>query len=467
MGPKSVGSHFRVICKLGEGSFAEVFKAKSLKTDAIYAIKRLKKRYRSVAEVHNLPEIVSLNALQGHPNVVTLIDVLFDSENGYVAMVFEMLDSNLYEYVRDRHKPLDEQTTLLFVYQLLKAVAAMHAKGMFHRDIKPENCMVKHATLELKLVDFGSTRTDTNALPYTEYVSTRWYRAPECILTSGSYGKEVDIWAIGCMLYEMMTTKPLFPGKHEIDQIARIHAVVGSPSRDILAQFRQNPNTQISFSFPSKKPQDFHRLIPNCSENTLDLMRKMLIYDPRTRITAQEALDHPVFETLRRADEMWQQSDMKLPFPVFLRTQFMKVQSPRPEPPLPAAIKPNITYQPPNAELVKEQIQHPKPALPAYPPPNPAILNQPPGLVAGSQIHIEAKPKQTHAPLIAPKPPPPKQVGNFNLEESRRKAIQRIKEFNKKVLARNHQKQQKQPVFQKPRPEIVQPRLPQLKPPFH
>ena len=268
-----------------------------------------------------------------------------------------------------------------------------------------------------------------------------------------------------------MTTKPLFPGKHEIDQIARIHAIVGAPSRDILAQFRQNPNMQISFSFPAKKPQDFHRLIPNCSENTLDLMRKMLIYDPRTRITAQEALDHPVFEELRRADRMWQESDMKLPFPVFLRTKFMKAQSPRPELPLPTEIKPNITYQPPNAELVKEQQKQiqPKPLLPVYPPPNPAMLNQqPPSLVAGNQIHIESKPKQAHVPILAPKPPPPKQPGNFNLEESRRKAIQRIREFNKKKLAnQKQQQQQKQAVFQKPAPEIVQPRLPRLRPPFH
>ena len=327
-GNQSFSSDFRIVGKLGEGSFAEVFKVKSTRnnTTSFYAIKRLKKRFRSIDEVNHLPEITACQSLQGHPNVVRLFDVLFDSTNGYVALVFELLDYNLYEYVKIRNRPCDERQALLFIYQLLKSIAYMHSKNLFHRDIKPENCMVNKTTLELKLVDFGSCRFDdhnsNNDKFFTEYVSTRWYRAPECILTSGSYGKAVDIWAVGCMLYELLTTRPLFPGKHELDQINRIHQIVGSPSREVLSQFRKNPNNQISFTFPNRQPQDISKMLPPyITKNTVDLLTKLLIYDPHERISASEALSHPAFGIYVALDKKWHDTGEIVPYSVFFTAQ--------------------------------------------------------------------------------------------------------------------------------------------------
>ena len=327
-GNQSFSNDFRILGKLGEGSFAEVFKVKSTRnnTTSFYAIKRLKKRFRSIDEVNHLPEITACQSLQGHPNVVRLFDVLFDSANGYVALVFELLDYNLYEYVKIRNRPCDERQALLFIYQLLKPIAYMHSKNLFHRDIKPENCMINKTTLELKLVDFGSCRFDdhnSNSDKYfTEYVSTRWYRAPECILTSGSYGKAVDIWAVGCMLYELLTTRPLFPGKHELDQINRIHQIVGSPSRETLSQFKKNPNNQISFSFPSRQPQDFSKMLPPyITKDTVDLLKKLLTYDPHERITAAEALSHPAFGIYVALDKKWHETGEIVPYSVFFTAQ--------------------------------------------------------------------------------------------------------------------------------------------------
>ncbi|KAK8891163.1 hypothetical protein M9Y10_028369 [Tritrichomonas musculus] len=325
---QSISNDFRILGKLGEGSFAEVFKVKSTRnnTSSLYAVKRLKKRFQSIEEVNHLPEITACRCLQGHPNIVRLFEVLFDSSNGYVALVFELLDYNLYEYVKIRNRPCDERQALLFIYQLLKAIEFLHSKNLFHRDIKPENCMINKSTLELKLVDFGSCRFDdhnSNSDKYfTEYVSTRWYRAPECILTSGSYGKAVDIWAVGCMLYELLTTRPLFPGKHELDQINRIHQIVGSPSREVLSQFRKNPNTQISFSFPCRPPQDLTRILPpTISKNTIDLLKKLLIYDPTERITASEALAHPAFGIYVALDKRWHDTGEIVPYSVFFTAQ--------------------------------------------------------------------------------------------------------------------------------------------------
>ncbi|OHT12733.1 CMGC family protein kinase [Tritrichomonas foetus] len=195
----------------------------------------------------------------------------------------------------------------------------MHEKNLFHRDIKPENCMIDSETFDLKLVDFGSTRETQSKEPYTEYVSTRWYRAPECILTSGSYDKSVDEWAVGCILYELLTARPLFPGKHEIDQINKIHNIVGTPDRELLSFFRNNPNPQITFTFPRREAQDFKTLIPTISTDTADLLKKLLIYDPNNRLSAKEALLHPAFELIHYLHDQWISSGASDRFSIYVR----------------------------------------------------------------------------------------------------------------------------------------------------
>jgi renal tumor antigen len=218
-------------------------------------------------------------------------------------MVFELMDCNVYELINDHKCPFDGRTTIILSYQLLSAIAFVHSHKMFHRDVKPENCMVNRETMELKLADFGSTGgIDSQTAAYTEYVSTSWYRAPECILTSGSYGPEVDEWAVGCMIYELLTARPLFPGRHEVDQIARIHSLLGTPTHDVLAQFSQNPNTQISLSFAPRAPQDFHKMLPNASDALVDLMLRLLTYNPADRIAAANAVEHPAFAEVRECE---------------------------------------------------------------------------------------------------------------------------------------------------------------------
>lgn len=513
----TIGPDFRVTAKLGEGSFAEVFKVKSSHGNEYFAVKRLKKRYRSIEEVNRLPEILALKALQGHQNVIRLVDLIYDNNNGYVAMAFELMDCNVYELITDHKKPFDERTSLLLIYQLLKAVAFMHSKNLFHRDIKPENCMVNKDTMTLKLCDFGSTRGLSSNAPYTEYVSTRWYRAPECILTSGSYGPEVDEWAIGCMLYELMTSRPLFPGKHEVDQIGRIHNLLGTPAREVLAQFKRNPNTQISFAFPQRQAQDLHKLLPRASQGTIDLLHALLIYNPCERISAVDALKMPCFDELRAADAEWSRGSQGIPFGIFFLRDFRysgqtssapQVQESEPKPVFGPPKPENVVARPKpvfvNAEpgtstmnqklkeMTKTKFQKPKPMSPIPPvqqqpppvQPQPVYVAQKPvypsvqyqqkmpaPMITSHAIYV---PPQKPAPLIHKPQPKVTKPLDASLVESRIRAAQRIKAYQQAINASKAAKKpqpfhgaafqfaSKQGVYQKPRPDLVQPRLPKI-----
>ncbi|KAK2959231.1 putative MAPK/MAK/MRK overlapping kinase [Blattamonas nauphoetae] len=290
---------YKILSKKGEGTFSEVIKALCTKTGRLVAIKRMKSVFRSIDQVNNLREIQALKRLSNHPNVIKLLEVLYDRNTGRLALVFELMTCNLYELIKDRQQYLPESKVKLYIYQLLRALDFMHRNGIFHRDIKPENVLVTEDLV--KLADLGSCRGIYTKQPFSEYISTRWYRAPECLLTDGFYNYKMDIWGVGCVFFEILMLYPLFPGSDELDQIHRIHNIMGTPSKQLLGKFKQSAH--MSFDFPEVRGSGLGSLLKNAPSTLVDLLNHMLEYDPDKRYNAKQCLRHPYFKELRDADK--------------------------------------------------------------------------------------------------------------------------------------------------------------------
>lgn len=296
---------YRLVAKKGEGTFSEVLKAQNVKDGKYHAIKCMKNRFENIDQVNNLREIQALRRLSPHEHIISLEEVLYDQPTGRLALVFELMDANLYELIKGRRQYLSATLVKSYMWQLMKSLDHMHKKGIFHRDIKPENILIESSAeiaKGLKLADLGSCRGIYSKQPYTEYISTRWYRAPECLLTDGYYGPEMDMWGAGCVMFEITSLYPLFPGSNEVDQISRIHKVLGTPTAEKLAKFREKGASHISFDFPPQKGIGIPQLIPQVPPDCVDLIVKLLKYDAADRISAREALRHPYFKDVRETE---------------------------------------------------------------------------------------------------------------------------------------------------------------------
>ena len=291
---------YRLISKKGEGTFSEVLKAQSIKNGKYLAIKCMKNHFDSIDQVNNLREIQALRRLSPHPNIIKLYEVLYDQPTGRLALVFELMDMNIYEHIRGRRHYLSESRIKIYMYQLVKAMDHMHRNGIFHRDIKPENILISDDVL--KVADFDSCRGIYSKQPYTEYISTRWYRAPECLLTDGYYGYKMDCWGVGCVMFEIIGLFPLFPGTDELDQINKIHNVLGTPSKQLLEKFKRYAS-HMDFNFPHKEGTGIGKMIPHVTPECVDLITKLLMYNPEDRMSARQALKHPYFREMYQKDK--------------------------------------------------------------------------------------------------------------------------------------------------------------------
>ena len=294
--------NYEIIRHLGGGSFADVYLGKELSTSDLVAIKILKKKYRKLDQCYELREVQSLQKLckdnlssqKGYENIIKLKQIIFDKKTGKLNLVFEYMETDLYELMKKRSpNRLTEDEIKNITYQILLGLYHMHKYGFFHRDMKPENLLLTGN--KLKIADFGLAREIRSLPPFTEYVSTRYYRAPECILRSQNYNSPIDIWAVGCIMAEMyMHPMPLFYGASEKDVFNKICTILGSPNKSNWNE-GVNQACKIGFKYPQSTGTDLANIVIGASPEAIDLMKQMLKWSPNARATAASLLNHPFF----------------------------------------------------------------------------------------------------------------------------------------------------------------------------
>ncbi|KIW77345.1 hypothetical protein Z517_09791 [Fonsecaea pedrosoi CBS 271.37] len=329
---------FEVIKEIGDGSFGSVALARVranganvARRNSMVAIKTMKKTFDSFAPCLELREVIFLRTLPAHAHLVPALDIFLDPFSKKLHICMEYMDGNLYQLMKSReHKCMDAKSVKSILYQILSGLDHIHAHNFFHRDIKPENILVSTSaphdsqsafsrysslvtppatppTYSIKIADFGLARETHSKLPYTTYVSTRWYRAPEVLLRAGEYSAPVDIWAIGAMAVEVATLKPLFPGGNEVDQVWRICEVMGSPgnwytkngTRVGGGEWRDGNKLaqKLCFSFPKMAPHAMETILqaPQWPAAFSNFVTWCLMWDPKNRPTTKQAMEHEFF----------------------------------------------------------------------------------------------------------------------------------------------------------------------------
>jgi len=285
---------YQLFEKLGEGTYGVVYKAKDRVTGRIMALKKI----RLEGEDEGVPptsirEISLLKELK-HRNIVKLEDVLHCKNKLY--LVFEFIDYDLKKYIDSVKNGIDPMLVKSYMFQLLRSIFYCHSHRVIHRDLKPQNLLIdKNGAL--KLADFGLSRAfGVPVRTYTHEVVTLWYRAPEILLGSKIYATPVDMWSTGCIFAEMVTTRPLFPGDSEIDELFKIFKVLGTPTEETWPGVSKFPDYKPTF--PLWKQTDIKKLVPGLDPQGIDLLNQMLEYDAGKRISAKKALKHPYFDDL-------------------------------------------------------------------------------------------------------------------------------------------------------------------------
>ncbi|KAF6039081.1 MAPK10 [Bugula neritina] len=253
--------------------------------------------------------------LVNHKNIIQLLNV-FTPQSSFeqfqdVYLVMELMDANLCQVIQ---MDLDHERVSYLVYQMLCGIKHLHSAGIIHRDLKPSNIVVKQ-DCSLKILDFGLARSAGTTFMMTPYVVTRYYRAPEVILGMG-YEANVDIWSIGCIFGEMVRGSVMFPGTDHIDQWTKIIELLGTPSNDFLARLQPTVRSYVA-NRPKCEAQSPEQLfpdvlfpVPSKDHETLnanmarDLLKKMLVIDPRNRISVDEAINHPYIRVWFEDDEV-------------------------------------------------------------------------------------------------------------------------------------------------------------------
>ena len=295
---------YKILNVIGDGTYGTVYKGINIETNEYVAIKQLKDKITSWNECITQNEVRILRNLS-HENIVKLHEIIRD-QNSSVSLIFEYCDKNLYEFIKEyqrRNEIIPESKIRSIIYQIINGLKYLHLKGYFHRDLKPENILLKDESV--KIADFGTCKEIPNYKDniLTDYVCTRWYRAPECILKSKNYNQSIDIWAVGCILCELYLLKPIFPGESEFDQINKIIQILGTPN------FNEWPegyklSQKLGINFPREPKKNLNRIIRNANDDAIKLIEDIFQFEESSRPNAGRLLNYSYFQEMRPSSSL-------------------------------------------------------------------------------------------------------------------------------------------------------------------
>ncbi|KAK5648678.1 hypothetical protein RI129_003570 [Pyrocoelia pectoralis] len=304
---------FDIQKRLGKGAYGIVWKAIDRRTKEVVAVKKIFDAFRNQTDAQRtFREIMFLKSFKDHPNIIKLLSIHRAANNRDIYLGFEYMETDLHNVIK-RGNILKDVHKRYIMYQMLKATKYIHSGNVIHRDQKPSNVLLD-SLCRCKIADFGLARSLTQALgnspndtdpTLTDYVATRWYRAPEILIANRKYTKGIDMWSLGCILAEMILGKPIFPGTSTVNQVEKIMASIPIPSQEDIALICLSGvgSSMIKNSISLQRVPLKVLLGQNISEDSLDLINNLLIFNPYKRLTAEGALEHTYVSRFRNTGE--------------------------------------------------------------------------------------------------------------------------------------------------------------------
>ncbi|KAI8567107.1 hypothetical protein RHMOL_Rhmol02G0095500 [Rhododendron molle] len=307
------------IMPIGKGAYGIVCSALNSETNEQVAIKKIANAFDNRIDAKRTLREIKLLRHMDHENVnktsnmrwmeylayrnwervvVAIRDIIPPPQResfNDVYIAYELMDTDLHQIIRS-NQSLSEEHCQYFLYQILRGLKYIHSANVLHRDLKPSNLLL-NANCDLKICDFGLARVTSETDFMTEYVVTRWYRAPELLLNSSDYTAAIDVWSVGCVFMELMDRKPLFPGRDHVHQLRLLMELIGTPSETEVEFLNENAKRYLKQLQPYRR-QSFTEKFPQVNPAAIDLIEKMLTFDPRQRITVEDALAHPYLTSL-------------------------------------------------------------------------------------------------------------------------------------------------------------------------
>ncbi|VAI82479.1 unnamed protein product [Triticum turgidum subsp. durum] len=275
------------ILPIGKGAYGIVCSALNSETGEQVAIKKIANAFDNKIDAKRTLREIKLLRHMDHENIVAIRDIIPPAQRtafNDVYIAYELMDTDLHQIIRS-NQALSEEHCQYFLYQILRGLKYIHSANVLHRDLKPSNLLL-NANCDLKICDFGLARTTSETDFMTEYVVTRWYRAPELLLNSSEYTAAIDVWSVGCIFMELMDRKPLFPGRDHVHQLRLLMELIGTPNEADLDFVNENARRYIR-QLPRHARQSLSEKFPHVHPSAIDLVEKMLTFDPRQRITGK------------------------------------------------------------------------------------------------------------------------------------------------------------------------------------